>query len=347
MKLFAGLDISLRDTHICIVDEDGKVIRETRVLTEPDDICRSLSAFKKALARVGFEASSLSPWLSGALKKANFPATVVEARHMASALGAMRNKTDRNDAKGIAQMMRTGWFREVHVKSDDSHKLRLLLANRRMLKRKFIDIENTIRGTLKVFGIKTGHLSRAKFDSELRDLLHSEDAFLQEMIDPMLQARMALLVQFTRCETLIVRAARENPVCRRFMTIPGVGPMTAIAVFSGIDDPRRFTSSKTVGAYFGMTPKRFQSGTVDNEGRISRCGDNEVRTLLFEAGTSILCRVQKWSALKAWGLKIQRRSGFKCASVAVGRKLAVIMHRMWIDGTEFQYSSQNAASQAA
>lgn len=344
MKLFAGLDISLRDTHVCIVDEDGKIIRETKVLTEPADICRSLKAFKNALARVGFEASSLSPWLSTELRRAGFPATVVEARHMASALSAMRNKTDRNDAKGIAQMMRTGWFREVHVKSDESHKLRLLLSNRRMLKRKFLDIENTIRGTLKVFGIKTGHISRGQFEPQLRERLQNEDPFLQEMIDPMLEARLVLLKQFTRCETLIMRYAKAHPVCRRFMTIPGVGPMTAVAVMTGIDDPRRFRNSKTVGAYFGMTPKRFQSGIIDNEGRISKCGDNEVRTLLFEAGNSILCRVQKWSALKAWGLRIQRRSGFKCACIAVGRKLAIIMHRMWIDGTEFQFSSEKAAA---
>lgn len=344
MKLFAGLDISLDFTHICIVDEDGKIIRETKVPTEPSDIARSLFSFRKALARVGFEASSLSPWLSNELRKADFPATVVEARHMASALSAMRNKTDRNDAKGIAQMMRTGWFREVHVKSDESHRLRILLANRRMLKRKFLDIENTIRGTLKVFGIKTGHLSRAKFEHRLREIIQGEDPFLQEMIDPMLQARDVLKTQFMRCERLIMQYAKDNPVCRRFMTIPGVGPMTAVAVMSGIDNPLRFRHSKTVGAYFGMTPKRFQSGTVDHEGRISKCGDGEVRTLLFEAGNSILCRVQKWSALKAWGLRIQRRSGFKCACIAVGRKLAVIMHRMWIEGTEFQFSSEKSAA---
>lgn len=267
-----------------------------------------------------------------------------EARCVQTALSAMRNKTDRNDAKGIAQMMRTGWFREVHVKSDESHRLRILLANRRMLKRKFLDIENTIRGTLKVFGIKTGHISRAKFDHRMRELLCNEDPFLHEMIDPMLQARSVLLVQFTRCERLIMLAAKANPVTRGFMTIPGVGPMTAVAVMSGIDDPKRFRHSKTVGAYFGMTPQRFQSGTVDQEGRISKCGDGEVRTLLFEAGNSILCRVQKWSALKSWGLRIQRRNGFKCACVAVGRKLAVIMHRMWVDGTEFQFSAEKAAA---
>ncbi|MEO1121009.1 MAG: IS110 family transposase, partial [Pseudomonadota bacterium] len=269
MNLFAGLDISLDFTHICIVDEDGRIIRETKVPTEPSDIARSLYTFRTVLKRVGFEASSLSPWLSSELRKDGLPATVVEARHMASALSAMRNKTDRNDAKGIAQMMRTGWFREVHVKSEESHKLRILLANRRMLKRKFLDIENTIRGTLKVFGIKIGHVSRSKFDHKMRELLRNEDPFLQEMIDPMLQARGVLFVQFTRCERLIMLAAKANPITRRFMTIPGVGPMTAVAVMSGIDDPRRFRHSKTVGAYFGMTPQRFQSGTVDREGCIS------------------------------------------------------------------------------
>ncbi|MCK5745453.1 MAG: IS110 family transposase [Oricola sp.] len=338
MKLFVGLDISLKDTQVCLVDADGNIVREKKVPTEPEAIGQMLAKDAKRIVRVGFEASSLSPWLGVELRKLGFPALIVEARHMKSALNAMRNKTDKNDARGIAQMMRTGWFREVHIKSHESHKLRILLTNRRMLKRKFLDIENAIRGTLKVFGVKMCASTRGKFEEDLREKLQNEDPMLREMTECMLLARRTLLEEFNKCHRLVMRAARENNVCRQFMTIPGVGPVTSLAVMTAIDDPLRFRRSKTVGAHFGLTPKRYQSGTTDNDGRISKCGDPQVRTLLVEAATSILCRVQKRFSLQAWGHKIHRRSGFKRAVVAVARKLAVIMHRMWMDGTEFRFA---------
>lgn len=347
MKLYAGLDISLEETQVCIVDEDGKIIREKKVETEPAAIRSVLEGYADRLSRIGFEASALSAWLATELRKGELPAIVVEARHMKSALNAMRNKTDKNDARGIAQMMRTGWFREVHVKSDNSHLLRILLVNRRTLKRKFLDVENTIRGTLKVFGIKLGTTTRGGFEQALRTRLLKEDPVLKAMTESMLAVRRVLWEEYLRCHKLAMKAACQDPVCRRLMSIPGVGPVVAIAFVTTIDDPVRFKRSKTVGAHLGLTPKRYQSGTVDNDGHISKCGDPEMRSLLFEAATSLLCRVQKWSALKAWGMSIRRRAGFKRAIVAVARKLAVIMHRMWLDGTEFSYSRSKTAQNAA
>lgn len=335
MIVFAGLDISLEETHICVVDADGNRLKETRVPTEPEPIVQVLQSFKNQLKRVGFEASSLSPWLSNELIKQGFPAIIVEARHMASALSAMRNKTDRNDAQGLAQMMRTGWFRRVHVKSNESHRLRVLLSNRRLLKRKFIDIENAIRGTLKVFGVKMTRTTRGRFEADLRERLANEDPMLREMTESMLRARRALFQEFNRCHKLVLQVARLDDVCRRFMTVPGVGPCTALSFKTSIDDPTRFRRSKTVGAHLGLTPKRFQSGTVDYNSRISKCGDPETRMLLTEAANSLLTRVQSWSVLKAWGMKIVRRAGLRRAAVAVARKLSVILHRMWMDGTEF------------
>lgn len=344
--VFAGLDIGLEETHVCVVDGDGARLSEARVATEPEAITAALSAHAARLKRVGFEASSLSPWLAKALRAAGLPAIVVEARHMAGALGAMRNKTDRNDAEGIAQMMRTGWFRQVHVKSDESHRLRVLLTSRRLLKRKFIDVENTIRGTLKVFGVKMTRTTRGRFEADLRERLRGEDALLRDVVDGLLAVRRTLLAECDRCHRLIVRVAREDPVCRRFMTVPGVGPITALAYKTTIDDPRRFASAKTVGAHLGLTPKRYQSGTVDRQGRISKRGDPDLRWLLVEAGNSILTKVQGWSVLKAWGMRLRRRAGLRRAAVAVARKLAGILHRMWTEGTDFVAGRQSLSARA-
>lgn len=340
MIRFAGLDISLDETHVCIVDADGKTLKEVRVLTEPGAIADVLHRYGETLKRVGFEASALSPWLSNELLKLGFPAIIVEARHMAGALSAMRNKTDRNDARGLAQMMRTGWFRKVHVKSDQSHRIRVLLANRRLLKRKFLDIENAIRGTLKVFGIRLGHATRGCFEIALRDRLEDEDPILREMTESMLTARRTLLAEFNKCHKLLIDIAGRDEVCRRFMTVPGVGPVTALSFKCCIDDPARFKQSKTVGAHLGLTPKRYQSGIVDFNSRISKCGEPETRALLVEAANSMLTRVRAWSVLKAWGTRLSRRLGHKRAVVAVARKLAVILHRIWRDGTEFVASRE-------
>ncbi|MFN3212415.1 MAG: IS110 family transposase [Henriciella sp.] len=335
MIVFAGLDISLEETHICIVNADGKTLKEVRVPTEPEPIALVLSHYGHKLKRVGFEASSLSPWLSNELTAKGFPAIIVEARHMAGALAAMRNKTDRNDARGLAQMMRTGWFRQVHVKSDESHRMRVLLGNRRLLKRKFLDVENAIRGTLKVFGVKLNRTTRGRFEEDLRALLADADPMLRALADSMLKARAALFEEFQKCHKLLLDIARNDEVCRRFMTVPGVGPVTALSYKSCIDDPARFRRSKTVGAHLGLTPKRYQSGSVDFNSRVSKCGDPETRWLLVEAANSMLSNVRSWSVLKAWGTGLQRRLGHRRACVALARKLAVILHRMWRDGSDF------------
>lgn len=347
MNVFAGLDISLEETHICVISEDGKTLKEVRVPTEPEPIVSVLEGFGTGLKRVGFEASSLSPWLSNELTASGFPAIIVEARHMAGALSAMRNKTDRNDARGLAHMMRTGWFRKVHVKSDESHRFRVLLANRRLLKRKFLDIENAIRGTLKVFGVKMNRTTRGRFEEDLRERLSQEDPMLREMTECMLIARRTLLSEFQKCHKLLIEIARMDEVCRRFMTVPGVGPVTSLSFKCCIDDPARFRRSKTVGAHLGLTPKRYQSGTVDFNSRVSKCGDPETRWLLVEAANSLLTHVRSWSVLKAWGMSLQKRLGHKRATVALARKLSVILHRMWLDGSEFIASRDGLIARAS
>ncbi len=318
------------------------MVHEEKVATEPAVIGEVLRRFAASLARVGLEAGPLSPWLYAGLREAGFAAICIETRHLKASLGAMRNKTDRNDARGIAQVMRLGWFRVVHVKSTESHRLRLLLRNRKTLQRKAIDIESEIRGTLKAFGLKVGKAGKRLFKQKVCELL-ADQPELGEMVRPMLKARAVLLAEFNRLHEMVLDVVREDPVCRLFMTIQGVGPITVLTYKAGVDVPERFTQSKNVGAHFGLTPRKFNSGEVDYDGHISKCGDAIVRMALYKAANVLLTRCTRWSALKVSAMRIAKERGLKRARVALARKLAVIMHRMWLDGTEFRWSDHAEA----
>lgn len=249
---------------------------------------------------------------------------------MRAALSAQRNKTDATDALGLAHLVRTGWFRHAHIKTDGAYRLRLL--QRRNLKRKFLDLENTIRHSLKSFGIKLGKVSRGAMEKAVREAC-AGDALTAELIDCMLTARAALWRQYLKLHDMVLRHAAGDELCRRFMAIPGVGPVTALTFRTAVDEPARFKRSRDVGAYFGLTSKRWQSGTsIDVQGRISKAGDPDVRRALYEAASAMLTRYKGRTALKSWGEKIARRC-HKKAVVAVARKLAVVMHAMWRDGT--------------
>jgi transposase len=340
MEYFAGLDVGLEETSVCLVDDKGKTTYETKVVTDPEALRSALEGYADRLGRVGLEASSLGTWLHRELQAMGFPVVVVEARQMRSSLSSMRNKTDRNDARGIAQMMRLGWFRAVHVKSIDAQRMQTLLANRRLLKRKLIDIENHVRGALRVYGLRVGQVSRSDYDQRIRELIEGSEAVLGTMIKTMLAVREAVLDGFNELHEMLLGVVKEDKLCRRFMTVPGVGPITALSFKVAIDDPHRFARSRTVGAHLGLTPRRHQSGTsIDIEGHITKQGDINTRGALCEAAASLLLRVRRWSALKAWGMRIAKRSSMMCAIVAVARKLASILHRMWLDGSEFQWSS--------
>lgn len=337
MELYVGLDVGLQETSLCVVDRDGKNVREAKVPTEPEAIRSALAGFADGLHRIGLEASSIGLWLYRELHPAGLPVIVVEARHMHVSLSAMRNKTDRNDARGIAQMMRLGWFRAVHVKNVETQRLRTLLSNRKLLKRKLIDVENHIRGALRTYGLLIGPVGRVGFEARVRELVERTDIVFTTMIETMLDVRRAVWEGFNRLHKILLRVVQHDVVCRRLMTVPGVGPVTALSFKVGVDDPLRFTRSRTVGAHFGLTPRRHQSGTsIDFEGHITKQGDGTVREALCEAAASLLLRVKRYSALRAWGLRVAKRTSMLCAIVAVARKLAGILHRMWIDGTEFQ-----------
>lgn len=333
MEYFAGLDVSIDDTSVCVVSDAGEVVMETSVATDPVEIGDALHRFAGRLRRVGHEAGSLSPWLHGELAALGLPVICLETRHVRAAMSAQRNKTDANDALGLAHIMRTGWYRQAHIKSEDCYRMRLLLVQRRSLKRKFLDLENTIRHSLKVFGIRLGKVGRGGFEQAAREAV-ANDPIVRGVIDCTLRARQALWIEYLALNKLVVQIAMRDELCRRLMAIPGVGPVTALSFKTAIDDPRRFRRSRDVAAYFGLTSKRWQSGSsIDVQGRISKAGDAEVRRALYEAASAMLTRFKGSDTIKTWGLHLAKTKCHAKARVAVARKLATVMHAMWTDGT--------------
>jgi transposase len=345
MEHSAGLDVSVKETSVCIVDETGKIVREVKVASEPDALLAVLTNPAYRFKRIGLEAGPLSQWLFSALAEAGLPVICVETRHMRAALKAQINKTDRNDARGIAQMMRAGLYRPVHVKTLRSQKLRMLLTHRKLLQSKAIAVENDLRGTLRNFGLKVGLVGAAKFEARIRELVETIPD-LATLVEPLLIVRRVLREQIAILHRRLLAIARDDEICRRLMTVPGVGPVVALTYRATVDVPARFRKSKSVGAVFGLTCSKYQSGEIDRSGRISRCGDEMMRAMLYEAAHIMLVRSTKWSWLKAWAMQIARRRGLKKAVVALARRLAVIMHRIWVDGTEFRWTRQQIAAAA-
>ncbi len=343
MKHYAGLDVSVKETSICIVDETGKICRELKVTSHPEDLLRVLQDPAWTLVRVGLEAGPLSQWLFSALAEAGLPAICIETRHARAYLKAQVNKTDRNDARGIAQMMRVNLFRPVHVKTLASQKQRALLTARKLLQGKAIAIENDIRGLLRNFGLKVGVVGAAKFEQRIQELVEGLPD-LSELMEVLLEARRKLREQFTKLHRKLLAIVRDDTVCRRLMSVPGVGAVTALAYRATIDVPARFRNSKAVGAVLGLTPAQHQSGEMSRVGRVSLCGDGMMRALLYEGAQTVLTRSVKWSWLKAWAMNIAKNRGLKRAIVALARRLAVIMHRIWVDGTAFRWTKGESAS---
>jgi len=281
MAYFAGLDVSVKETSVCIVDDAGKIVREARVASEPEALLQVLTNTID-LKRIGLEAGPLSQWLYSVLAEAGLPVICVETRHMRAMLKAQINKTDRNDARGIAQMMRVGLYRPVHVKTLRSQKLRMLLTHRKLLQSKAIAIENDLRGSLRNFGLKVGMVGTVKFEARIRELVENLPD-LAVLVEPMLIVRRVVREQLGILHRRLLAIVRDDDVCRRLMTVPGVGPVVALTYRVTVDVPARFRNSKAVGAVFGLTPAKYQSGEIDRTGAISRCGDEMMRVMLYEA----------------------------------------------------------------
>src|SRR5246127_5076710 len=339
MDHFAGLDVSVKETSVCIVDDTGKIVREVKVASEPEALLAVLKNPVYHFRRIGLEAGPLSQWLYSALAEAELPVVCVETRHMQALLKAQNNKTDRNDARGIAQMIRVGLYRPVHVKTLRSRKLRMLLTHRQLLQSKAIAVDNDLRGTLRNFGLKVGIVRAARFEARIRELVEGLPD-LAALVEPLLVVRQVLREQVAVLHRRLLAVVRDDEACRRLMMTPGVGPRVALTYRTTVDVPARFRKSKSVGAVFGLTCSRDQSGEIDWSGRISRCGDEMMRTMLYEAAQTLLTRSTRWSWLKAWAMQVARRRGKKKAIVALARRLAVILHRIWVDGTEFRWTRE-------
>jgi transposase len=347
MEHYAGIDVSLEWSSVCVVDASGKIVREGKVASEPAALIGWFGSLGLSLTRIGLEAGPLSQWLYAAMRDAGLAVELLETRHVRDAFKAMPVKSDRNDARAIAQLMRLGWFRPVHCKSMAAQETRALLTGRKLIQSKLLDIENGLRGILRGFGLKVGKTTARSFARRIAELVAGHPN-LEALAAALLCVHAILLKEFNALEKRVRSMARCDAKARLLMTTPSVGPIVALTYASAIDDPRRFTSSKAAGAHFGLTPKKHQSGETDRTGRISKIGDAAVREALYQAAHVMLTKPVKGAAqLKSWAMQIARRAGMRKAKVALARKLAVILHRMLADNRSFNPTAQTGAATAA
>jgi transposase len=335
MEYFAGLDVSMAETHVCVMNRDGAVIFEAKVPSTPADIAAAL-ARAPACERSVFETGRMAPMLYHGLSQLGLPIVCIESRQAYQALKSLAtHKTDRNDARGLAHLARTGFFKPVHVKSLAAHAVRSLIIARKKLVGQRVTLENQIRGLAVVFGVR---LPRALSSAFIGQALRASEGIigLSSAMRGLVAARAAVLAAVVAIDADIKRMVRASETCRRLMAVPGVGQLTALAFTAAVDDPGRFRRSRDVGAYLGLVPRRYQSGEVDYTGSISKCGDRRVRTLLYEAANVMLTRYKRPLKLKDWALAIAKRSTMRKARIALARRLAIIMHSMLRHGTEFK-----------
>jgi transposase len=342
MEQYAGIDVSLEYSSVCVVDGNGKIVREAKVLSEPEALIGWFNSFGVGLARIGLEAGPLSQWLYAAMEQAGLKVELLETRHVRDAFKAMPVKSDRNDARGIAQLMRLGWFRPVHCKSLGAQEVRAVLTARKLVQSKRLDVENSLRGILRGFGLKVGKTTDRNFADRIQELVQGHPA-LEAIGAALLSVRSVLLREFNAFEKRVRAMSRSDARTRLLMSTPAVGPIVALTYAAAVDDPARFRSSKQTGAHFGLTPRKYQSGETDRSGRISKIGDASVREALYQAAHVMLTKpVKGCTQLKSWAMRIAKRAGMAKAKVALARKLAVILHRMLANATPF-----NAAAAAA
>ena len=335
MDHYAGIDVSLECSSVCVVDASGKIVREATVATTPEALIAWFGSLGLELVRIGLEAGPLSQWLFAAMREAGLAVELLETRHVRDAFRAMPVKTDRNDARGIAQLMRLGWFRPVHCKSIGAQETRAVLTARKLVQSKLKDVQNSLRGILRGFGLKVGQTTECRFTVRIRELVAGHPN-LETIAEALLSVHAVLLREFKAFEKQVRSMARSDAKARLLMSTPAVGSIVALTYASAIDDPERFRSSKQVGPHFGLTPRKYQSGETDITGRISKIGDAGVREALYQAAHVMLTKPVKGCAqLKSWAMRLGRRAGMRKAKVALARKLAVILHRMLADGKPF------------
>lgn len=343
MANYAGLDVSLKEVSICVVDADGTVVAEGKVATDSLLILSWIEERVGTVERIVHESGPLSIWLTRELARCGAPVVCIDARAAHKALSARMNKSDRADAEALAQLARTGWYREVHIKSEASDRLRLLLGARERLIRVRQDIEAQARGVLKTYGLRLGAVTRGRDRASFRDQFKTftaGDPILEAVAASLIAVHEVVCAEAAAIEDELMVLARDSELARRLMTVPGVGPIVSLNFIAAVDDVERFARASDVGAYLGLTPRRYQSGEIDYSGRISKRGNAAMRTLLFEAANILITRVRRFSPLKAWAVRLAARKGFKKAAVAAARKIAVVLLRPWRDGTTFAWTTE-------
>jgi transposase len=347
MDYYAGIDVSLECSSVCIVDNTGKIVREGKVASEPEALTGWLGGLGVGLARIGLEAGPLSQWLYAEMKEAGLAVELLETRHVRDAFSAMPVKSDRNDARNIAHLMWLGWFRPVHCKSMGAQETRAVLTARKLVQSKLQDVENSLRGILRGFGLKVGKTTGRSFAGRIQELVAGHPT-LETIATALLSVRAVLLREFNGFEKRVRSMARADARTKLLMSTPSVGAIVALTYAAAIDDPARFKSSKQVGPHFGLTPRKYQSGETDRTGRISKIGDAAVREALYQAAHVMLTKPVKGCAeLKSWAMRIAKRAGMRKAKVALARKLAVIMHRMLADGQAFRPTTKTKPAAVA
>ncbi len=334
---YAGLDVSDKSTHICAVDEAGAIVWCGVCATDPEVLARTLRKHCPDVVRVVIETGALSAFLYHGLIERGLPAVCVCARHAKGVLSARVNKSDPHDAEGLAQLARTGWFKAVHIKGETTHLDRAHLKVREQLVRAHVAMKNQLRGLLKLFGLRLGQATTPAKRAERVEALFAQKPELRPVLVPLIAGLGALEEQIAIATRALKRRAAADPVCARFMSVPGVGSISAMAYKTSIEDPGRFARGENVGAFAGLVPRRHQSGERDTKGRISKAGDPMLRRALYEAANSLLGRVKRDCALRRWGLELMATKGARRARVAVARKLAALLHTLWRSETDFRW----------
>lgn len=342
MSYYAGIDVSLKCSSVAVVNDKGEIVREAKVATDPIAMIEWFRSCGLPMERIGMEAGPFSQWLYAGMKDVGLAVELLETRHVRNAFKTMAVKTDRKDARGIAELMRVGWYRPVHCKSMDAQETRTVLAARKLVEQKLRDTEMSLRGLLRGFGLKVGKTTPTRFGDRIKALVSGHPT-LQIIAESLLAVHQVLLRECKTFEKRVRMMTRESAEARLLMTTTGVGPIIALTYAAGIDDPGRFKKSKAVGAYFGLAQKKYQSGETDITGRISKAGDAGVRTALYQAAHIMLTKPVKSSALRTWALRLAKRVGMRKAKVALARKLAVVMHRMLVDAKPFNPAAGAAA----
>jgi len=345
-EYFAGLDVGQRSTAICVIDVDGKILCEGAATSHPEQIHGWLGnrLDMSRPVQCGLEAGNMSSWLYRGLANHGLDVTCMETFQAHRFLATFRNKTDKNDARGLAQLRRMGgedFLKVVKIRSQVAQETLTLLSTRNHLVKQKVSLENHIAGILKPFGIIIERSTKTPetFCKRVNQGLQEAQVFgvhLTLTIAPILELYKSICRRITPMTERVEKIVDETEMAKRFTTIPGVGPITALSFYSAVDDPTRFKKSSDVAAYFGLTPRQYQSGDTNYTTGISKRGDPATRRALVTAATVLLTGVREWNSLKAWGVRLAKRIGFSKARIAVARKLAVIMHKMWINNTRFK-----------